>query len=65
QQGQVCSSGQNPSMKESNRTLDEVFKRISLQNREFSLIIGSHSDLFGKCFLPAAVWGVSLYGVAR
>ncbi|MEY8483352.1 hypothetical protein AALD74_16090, partial [Lachnospiraceae bacterium 48-21] len=39
QQGQVCSSGQNPSMKESNRTLDEVFIRISLQNREFSLII--------------------------
>ena len=24
---------------------------------------GSHSDLFGKLSLPAAVWGVSLYGV--
>ncbi len=26
-------------MKESNRAFDEVFMRISLQNREFSLII--------------------------
>lgn len=38
-QGQVCSSGRNPSMKESKRAFDELFMRISLQNREFSLII--------------------------
>ncbi len=39
----IIDAVQNPSMKESNRTLDEVFIRIfiriSLQNREFSLII--------------------------
>ena len=39
QQGQVCSSERNPAMKESNRIFDELFMRISLQNREFSLII--------------------------
>ena len=39
QQGQVCSSERNPAIKESNRIFDELFIRISLQNREFSLII--------------------------
>ncbi len=39
QHGQVCNSGRNPAMKESKRTFDEVLIRISLQNREFSLII--------------------------
>ena len=39
QQGQVCNSGRTPFIKESNRAFDELFMRISLQNREFSLII--------------------------
>ena len=39
QQGQVCNSGWNLFIKESNRAFDELFMRISLQNREFSLII--------------------------
>lgn len=39
QQGQVCNSGWNPFIKESNRVFDELFMRISLQNREFSLIM--------------------------
>ena len=39
QQGQVCNSGRNPFIKESKRAFDELFMRISLQNREFSLII--------------------------
>ncbi len=39
QKGQVWDSGRKPAMKESKRHLDEVFMRISLQNREFSLII--------------------------
>lgn len=39
QQGHVWDSGQKSAMKESKRSFDEVFMRISLQNREFSLII--------------------------
>ena len=39
QQGQVCNSGWNLFIKESKRAIDELFMRISLQNREFSLII--------------------------
>ncbi len=39
QKGQVWDSGRKLAMKELKRFFDEVFMRISLQNREFSLII--------------------------